>query len=233
MLILFLRGIFGRNLRRSNPWGDDPDEEERSWYVEGLSKHFQEKWQRAGATVTTVSTEYQDKIEFEDAVTVSPLSEPFVPNFGSFGSLGHPEVCQRPCMYFQAGLCRNGNDCTYCHLPHIEKPSKLDKKQRTLLQSLSYEEFVAFILAHIQERIKQMNLDASELLHLLEVEAAQAQAPSLPERERRNMNKVFDRMNLSSLVGMVRQKRHHQQTDSAQHIEAVMQRIRENYIPKE
>ncbi|CAE7891437.1 MTPC1, partial [Symbiodinium necroappetens] len=29
----------------------------------------------------------------------------------SHGSLGHPEVCRRPCIYFLAGHCENGNAC--------------------------------------------------------------------------------------------------------------------------
>eukprot|EP00439_Symbiodinium_sp_Y106_P052559 s5291_g7.t1 len=38
----------------------------------------------------------------------------------SHGSLGHPEVCRRPCIYFLAGHCENGNACAYCHLPHMD-----------------------------------------------------------------------------------------------------------------
>jgi len=52
------------------------------------------------------------------------------PSHGSFmatpaapGTSGHPapsQVCRRPCIYFLAGHCANGNQCTYCHLPHEE-----------------------------------------------------------------------------------------------------------------
>ena len=36
--------------------------------------------------------------------------------------LGMPwwQVCRRPCIYFLAGHCENGNACAYCHLPHMD-----------------------------------------------------------------------------------------------------------------
>ena len=30
------------------------------------------------------------------------------------------QVCRRPCIYFLAGHCENGNACAYCHLPHMD-----------------------------------------------------------------------------------------------------------------
>ena len=30
------------------------------------------------------------------------------------GSVGHPELCRRPCIYFAAGQCRNSADCNFC-----------------------------------------------------------------------------------------------------------------------
>ena len=32
------------------------------------------------------------------------------------GSVGHPELCRRPCIYFAAGQCRNSADCNFCRL---------------------------------------------------------------------------------------------------------------------
>ena len=222
-------------LDRASPWGDDPDEAGRSLYVEDLWHKMEEKRQSEGVMVPS-----DDKLEGTTAhsdLISSPHSEVYVP---SFGSLGHPEVCQRPCIYFQSGLCQNGSACNYCHLFHSEKFGKLDKKQRTLLQGLSYEEFVVFILPFIQEQIKQMeqiHLDASELLPLLQAAAAEANLPLMPARETRNISKVFTRMNLSSLIAMVEQKGRQQsnppRADPQQHLDAVMERIRNDFIPKE
>ncbi|CAK9008571.1 Putative tRNA/rRNA methyltransferase Rv0881 [Durusdinium trenchii] len=38
----------------------------------------------------------------------------------SGGSLGHPQVCNRPCIYFAAGNCASGAGCSYCHVEHTE-----------------------------------------------------------------------------------------------------------------
>ena len=214
-------------LDSASPWGNDPNEVNRSFYVEGLSKKLQE-WP---------SDEAKDEAA---TITSSPHSEAFVPPLlASLGSLGHPEVCNRPCVYFQEGLCRNGSACSFCHLFHPEKNVKLDKRQRTLLQSFSYEEFLVYTLPFIKERLGEMNVHAPELLYLLETEAGNATSPLMPERDRRNMSKVFVRMNLSSLIGMVRQKGRQQnkfpdeEANSKPEIDVVMERIRENFIPKE
>ncbi|CAE8612514.1 unnamed protein product, partial [Polarella glacialis] len=52
------------------------------------------------------------------------------------GSLGHPELCTRPCLYFASGRCVNDINCGFCHLPHAARPSHLDKRSRLLLKSL-------------------------------------------------------------------------------------------------
>ncbi|CAJ1354464.1 unnamed protein product, partial [Effrenium voratum] len=38
----------------------------------------------------------------------------------SLGSIGHPEVCRRPCIYFSAGHCELGEACNYCHVAHTD-----------------------------------------------------------------------------------------------------------------
>ncbi|CAE7257158.1 unnamed protein product [Symbiodinium natans] len=63
-----------------------------------------------------------------------PVLAEFFPLLPSQGSLGHPEVCRRPCIYFIAGNCENGRACAYCHIEHTEKTPKLDKRQRTIMQ---------------------------------------------------------------------------------------------------
>lgn len=69
------------------------------------------------------------------------------------GSLGHPELCQRACIYFGSGPCQNGAFCGYCHLPHTTPPVKLNKRQRLLLQRLRASELLAII--HDKLRIRR------------------------------------------------------------------------------
>lgn len=45
-------------------------------------------------------------------------------------------MCRRPCLYFAQGRCANGPQCAYCHLAHLERTPKLDKRQRALVQGL-------------------------------------------------------------------------------------------------
>lgn len=119
------------------------------------------------------------------------------------GSVGHPELCRRPCMYFQAGHCENGNACNFCHLEHPDKLAKLDKKQRMLLQSLGVAEFVAFVLQFVLERLQQANLvdEGHELVKLLRSVAGVQ--PCIADRDARNLRKTFARMNLSNLMGVL------------------------------
>lgn len=65
----------------------------------------------------------------------------------SKGSLGHPELCNRPCVF--KDCCENRDECAYCHLPHERSP-KMDKRQRLIVKSLSEEELVALVLHFIR-----------------------------------------------------------------------------------
>ncbi|CAK9068197.1 unnamed protein product [Durusdinium trenchii] len=88
----------------------------------------------------------------------------------SGGSLGHPQVCNRPCIYFAAGNCASGAGCSYCHVEHTEKTGKLDKRQRQLLQELSKGQVMGLIYKPCKERAEDAGfLDkAAEILKLVQ-----------------------------------------------------------------
>ena len=74
------------------------------------------------------------------------------------GSLKHPNFCMRPCIYFSQGLCRNGNSCNFCHLPHTNP--RLDKRQRQFLREMPSNEVAtlfAWSLRIKQKRAAQKN----------------------------------------------------------------------------
>ena len=179
-----------------NTWGDDPDEEARSWYVEDLSKKLQRKWQTANeANVMASVCTMPDDTKLQ-AVTeqLSDVSE--VWDIRKF-------VTAPACTLKR---CFNGSDGNFCHF-HSEKLGKLDKKQREILQSFSYEEFVVFILPFSDLDGWSGTLQSFFLCYiLLQAEAAKANLSLMPARERCNMSKVFARMNLSYLTGMLCQK---------------------------
>ncbi|CAJ1387240.1 unnamed protein product, partial [Effrenium voratum] len=94
----------------------------------------------------------------------------------SLGSIGHPEVCRRPCIYFSAGHCELGEACNYCHVAHTDKAPKLDKRQRLLLQAMDSQQMMALIFPFCSSRVEQAGLQhTEEVLGLL-----QEQATALP-----------------------------------------------------
>jgi len=54
------------------------------------------------------------------------------------GSVGHPELCWRPCLFFAQGKCENGLACVYCHASHPRRAAHLDKRNREVLQSIDF-----------------------------------------------------------------------------------------------
>ncbi|CAJ1431523.1 unnamed protein product [Effrenium voratum] len=68
----------------------------------------------------------------------------------SEGSLGHPELCFKPCLYLAYGACPRGADCGFCHLPH--KGAKLRKTDRELLRQLGEADVLALTLPHLRAK---------------------------------------------------------------------------------
>ncbi|CAE8637557.1 unnamed protein product [Polarella glacialis] len=79
----------------------------------------------------------------------------------SAGSVGHPELCKRPCLFFLAQKCTGGSACGYCHFPHDQlRPVQLDRNNRTLLRSMPAAVCLAVLLPLIQERAAETGLMA-------------------------------------------------------------------------
>mmetsp|Transcript_68995 Transcript_68995/g.135458 ORF Transcript_68995/g.135458 Transcript_68995/m.135458 type:complete len:223 (+) Transcript_68995:56-724(+) len=98
------------------------------------------------------------------------------------GSLGHPIVCSRPCLYFAAGECANGSSCDFCHMNHPKRPHHLDKQHRAMLQNFAPEVRRAWLFAII--RAKLLSLDKSAAMQDIVDELAHscgAAALALPE----------------------------------------------------
>eukprot|EP00440_Ansanella_granifera_P076439 gb/GFBE01082949.1/.p1 GENE.gb/GFBE01082949.1/~~gb/GFBE01082949.1/.p1 ORF type:complete len:308 (+),score=59.23 gb/GFBE01082949.1/:1-924(+) len=88
----------------------------------------------------------------------------------SSGSMGHPEICRRPCLFFARGECAGGSSCDYCHLPHEEKSIHLDKRQRETVLQLAPPEFLALVSQCMTSRAKATGIleAASEVLSIME-----------------------------------------------------------------
>ncbi|CAE7228160.1 unnamed protein product [Symbiodinium natans] len=153
----------------------------------------------------------------------------------SQGSLGHPEVCRRPCIYFIAGNCENGQACDYCHMEHTEKPPKLDKRQRSMIKALSRPQFVGLVMHDCRSKAEQGGFldEAGEILDIMAQESAGARPLVLTDRDLRNLQKTLARMNFSNLVGQVM----HQSASRAGNttpgvdLAASLERLRLRFLP--
>jgi len=145
----------------------------------------------------------QNRVVLDIAAEMQQVSE----EAPSIGSLGHPELCRRRCIYKVRGPCRNGEACGFCHLPHGEMP-RLDKKQRRMLRTLKEEEVLELLLAHLRARVAQTQLQrvvgpvlqlmSDHLNSLPEIEGDMDVSPAQLE----NINKVLRRMPVSDLLAL-------------------------------
>ena len=128
----------------------------------------------------------------------------------SRGSLGHPDVCRRPCVYFKSGNCEHGSSCGFCHMEHSDRLPKLDKKQRELIRSFTKSEVLSIMLRylHLAAAKQGFELQAMEILQLVEHEVlAEGQDPHValervPEKMFKRLHKTLIRMHFAGIVGL-------------------------------
>lgn len=81
----------------------------------------------------------------------------------SRGSIGHPQICNRPCEWVAKGHCRNGKDCNACHICAASghKRSLVDKRDRKALSRMSYADRVRVFLPHLRSKAACWNFEAN------------------------------------------------------------------------
>jgi len=124
------------------------------------------------------STEDGDMLPTEDTQEMEPVTNP--------GSVGHPELCPRPCLYYPLGKCVNGNECEFCHLSHPKRPAHLDKRHREMLKGIPFEECAAMVLPILKEKAKALKF-GPEVMEMLDNLAAQS-VGAVPSSARRGRN---------------------------------------------
>eukprot|EP00931_Biecheleriopsis_adriatica_P043866 TRINITY_DN25067_c0_g1_i1.p1 TRINITY_DN25067_c0_g1~~TRINITY_DN25067_c0_g1_i1.p1 ORF type:complete len:714 (-),score=111.66 TRINITY_DN25067_c0_g1_i1:130-2271(-) len=82
-------------------------------------------------------------------------------NISCKGSVGHPEMCSRPCLYFSTGQCKDGAACAFCHQSHSKRSSHLDKRNRELLQSLDAGSRAELLLNALRSRVRCLKCAAA------------------------------------------------------------------------
>eukprot|EP00928_Gymnodinium_smaydae_P069419 TRINITY_DN5289_c1_g1_i1.p1 TRINITY_DN5289_c1_g1~~TRINITY_DN5289_c1_g1_i1.p1 ORF type:complete len:1009 (-),score=220.77 TRINITY_DN5289_c1_g1_i1:125-3151(-) len=136
-------------------------------------------------------------------VELSPPTNP--------GSMGHPDLCPRPCLYFPVGQCSNGDDCDFCHLPHPRRPSHLNKRHREALKNMPYAKAMAILHPILRQKLKNAVPTPAvlscldELLRVAGREAMEAGAPpAKPSREDRPLQNALRNISLRALLTMMR-----------------------------
>lgn len=86
--------------------------------------------------------------------------------FRNSGSVGHPELCQRPCLYATSGNCVNGDSCEFCHLEHLRRPPHMDKRQRRILQDMALVDLGALLLPPLHRKVLSVENSPQVAAHI-------------------------------------------------------------------
>ncbi|CAK9040276.1 unnamed protein product [Durusdinium trenchii] len=188
-----LPGIFGakaatEDLTSSSSSRQDTGVE--SWSTVGL---------RDGSRESLHDSSRESGEEESDGSNVSSAYNP--------GSVGHPELCRRPCIYFAAGQCRNSADCNFCHLSHAHRSATLDKNQRQTIKELSKQEFLSVLLRCLRNKAVQGSFEdeAQELLELFEERLRQEGVPAEASKglaKISNLERALNRMTFFSVASL-------------------------------
>ncbi|CAE7517406.1 unnamed protein product [Symbiodinium natans] len=136
------------------------------------------------------------------------------PIYPSHGSIGHPEMCRRPCVYLvgSRGPCPAGPKCSYCHLEHTERRVALDKRQREFLRRLSESDAITVVFPHLRAACAKLKLPpaAGEVLELLQARAKiqsekdlQDRCEDLRKAAPRNLQRILAAMSFACLVNFL------------------------------
>jgi len=118
------------------------------------------------------------------------------------GSVGHPDLCLRPCLYFAAGNCQNSLECGFCHMPHPRRPVRLDKRHRQILRRMPFGDLLDMILPMLQQKASDVMPNNPEIHQLLDelTECARNHASGLDSRSH-DTSGAYDEMAYHDGVG--------------------------------
>ncbi|CAE7232629.1 unnamed protein product [Symbiodinium sp. CCMP2592] len=123
------------------------------------------------------------------------------------GSLGHPTLCSRPCIYFaKQGQCPIGEDCGFCHHHHPSSP-KPDKHQRELMRMMPRAELLSFLAELLRERAEKDEIqDGGFAVAVVAVHAGlKGASTAFSKREFRKfrlLRQVVGAMNFSAMLSL-------------------------------
>ncbi|CAJ1398439.1 unnamed protein product [Effrenium voratum] len=138
----------------------------------------------------------------QDTAPAIPAASPASQLPSNVGSLGHPQLCRRPCILFARCDCQQ-EACSWCNGHHPARPASFDKVERDLVASMSEPMLLTMILPHLR-RCVQVSPQLQRLVELVEREYALRGCSTLfvPERLRQ-LDKIFAKMTVTGLVGSI------------------------------
>jgi len=153
------------------------------------------------------------------------------------GSIGHPELCSRACLYYPLGKCSNGANCAFCHAPHSKRATHLDKRHREMLRDMDFADRFCYIAPVLRTKLQALEVgpEVMEKLDRLSefvgppsimAQASEPDGYKVRGKETRTLQVALRFMSLRSLLTLL----HHAPVPAgAQHsaaVEALMQSIR-------
>lgn len=149
------------------------------------------------------------------------------------GSMGHPELCPRPCLYFARGNCSQGMNCDFCHLAHSKRPSHLDKRNRDLLKSAHFVEVAALTVPLIRDRAKRLNFDPEALQILAQMEQCLVafQGSIRSTRAMQALGNALSSLTLRSLLAMLQRAASGELSDVERRLEAHIFHVKKLLLP--
>jgi len=149
------------------------------------------------------------------------------------GSMGHPEMCVRPCLYFLRGQCTNGGECRFCHYQHPTRAVHLGRQHRQTLEAATNAECFSIALPILERKMTTLNLatdtlktHASQQCAGLDGDAVEAGSRVKP-REMRTLEKAFGALSMRSLLGVIHRKARGQGTREKALVEALLLELRD------
>ena len=155
------------------------EERQLKGYVDKLSRSLEELSQKVsqkgaqGSHPQPAATEGDEVQPEVPALSPPPPPSPNTSGLSfSEGSVGQPEVCRRPCVYFNNSFCQSGATCTFCHYPHTNREPKLDKRQRSTLDEMTKAQLLTLVLHSLRKRavVTGMADEAAGVLAIFEEE---------------------------------------------------------------
>eukprot|EP00929_Paragymnodinium_shiwhaense_P004648 TRINITY_DN10575_c2_g2_i1.p1 TRINITY_DN10575_c2_g2~~TRINITY_DN10575_c2_g2_i1.p1 ORF type:complete len:266 (-),score=57.80 TRINITY_DN10575_c2_g2_i1:278-1075(-) len=142
------------------------------------------------------------------------------------GSMGHPELCSRPCLYFPSGQCANGSDCDFCHMVHNKRPVHLNKRHREALKVMPVAQCLAVMVPVLRTKAQSLRL-APKFTEVLEkLELMSAQPNDRPTKQDAAMHDALKVMSLRSLLTTLHRMVTPANTQDRVAVEACLQSLR-------